>query len=415
MLRTLGCCSKSTCSINSTNSTEFVRNYTFIMGLVLFLYCFMGLFSEQNDNLIRLKTSEVLEYVQKRNFPVVDMVIFPPFVTGTKTDPKSPGVNYSVLSVMRFAPWIRRIHIFDKDHEESKDQFEYWKNHQKSRIVYFHQDLVEYSLSTPFLSEHFLVLKPHFLLTNYLFNWQMFIDDSPILRDCNLGILPLTRTILNECCYVKIAPQNYYGYAYKKARENKSLLYGNNLDHLVPPCFGGPITTTKYVAVFDEAKVRSYFEFEEPQKDRSSPYKIVLIVSCHASDDLIYVLPEKYKNTLQIWVNLTNLSNPRARLSFLHRMIVCKNVFIEILGSQFQWDCEKIGAEVMRKIRLMGNNETFEVLEVFSYGANGKLYESKANIIGNKLSKVYSAPFSILQLNEQEGKISPEMQRLKML
>ena len=48
---------------------EFLRNYTFIMGLVLFLYCFMVIMSEQNhDGLKRLGTSQVLQYVQKRNY-----------------------------------------------------------------------------------------------------------------------------------------------------------------------------------------------------------------------------------------------------------------------------------------------------------------------------------------------------------
>jgi len=390
----------------------FLRNYMFFIGFFVFLYCLLNLHSDVSRAIPQLKTSAVLDYIQKRVFPSVDVVVLPPFVTGLQNES-----NYSVLSIMRFAPWVRRIHIFDKEHKESQNHAEYWKMYQKSRIVHFHQDISEYSLTSPFLTEHFLILKPHFLLTNYLFNWQMFMGNSPVLRSCNFGIVPMTRTIFNECCYVTLTPQNYISYAYRKALKDQVLIYQSNLDHSIAPCSGYPITTTKMITVFNEETIRGYFQFEEPQKTRVTPYEIVLIVGCYAALDLMYAIPDKYKNTIQIWVNIMDKSNATDRLSYLHRMIVCKNVFIEIEGAQVQWNTEKMAAEIMRKIRFMGNNENFKVHEVFSFAADKATnrYELSANIVANKLAAVYATPFSILSEVSPAQAKSPEFQRLKML
>jgi hypothetical protein len=386
-----------------------IKNYMFFMGVALLLFCFLS----YADSLNTLSTQQVLEYIEQRNYPLVDIVLLPPFVTNGKPKSDPQHVNYSVLSVMRFAPWIRRIHIYDKDQKESENVHEYWKTHQKLRLVHFHQDLLNYSLTSPFLSECFLVLKPRFLLTNYLFHWQMFIHHYPVVRNCDMGLLPLTRKILNECSFTQLKPAQYFQYAYRYATQNQQILYKNNLDHFFPPCSSQPITTTKYVPVFDEARVRQFFEYEEPHKKRGSPFEIVLIITCHADDDMTYSIDKKYKNIVQIWVHLMTPKATRdssARLSFLHRMIVAKNVFLEISGSRLHWKADQMGAEVMRRIRQMSQDHNqqehhhhteYKVLDVISYKHrdDGDWYENQSNIVANKLAQAYNAPFSIFTQN----------------
>jgi hypothetical protein len=221
---------------------------------------------------------------------------------------------------------------------------------------------------------------------------------------------------MNECVYHRIKPKNYYRYAIWKGIQSGAIKYEDNMDHFISPCSSNPITSTKQIAVFNEDEIRAYFRFQEVKKQRKKPYQIVVGLICHAEDDLKYPLPSQYDDTIQVWIHMTDLKDAVGRLSFVHRMMVTRNVFIEIQASQFEWKSESLGAEIMRRLRTLSNAEDFEVKEVFSYGLKGSWYESRVNVTGNKLAQAYSAPFTLFsEKQDMDDNRIKEWQRLEFL
>lgn len=398
---------------NSKSLLEKVQLLLLVFGIILFVSSTVTMFQPPHG-LRRLRPESVLNYIKNKDFPTVDAVVMQPFIMS-----EDGATNYSVLSLMRFAPWVRRIHIQDPENKyHPSDHVEYWRTHQRMRIVHFHHDLVEYSVTTPFLADHFFILKPQFLLTNYVFSWQFFVEKSPVLRNCNTGLVPLTRTMLNECCYQRLKPESYYRYALWKALHDGTIQFEDNWDHFVPPCSKGRIASTRQVSTFQEDRVKNYFRFEEPQKNRTKPFQIIMVVVSSPEDDMVYELPEKYQNHVQIWIHLTDLKDQVARLSFIHRMLVCKNIFVEIKASDFDWRSESLGAEIMRRVRKLSEGETFEVTHVFSHGITGTWEQTQANLVGNKLAQTYHSPFSVLtvfQAGKDNMNRTQERERLSFL
>lgn len=382
-----------------------------LLGLVLFLYS-MATLSGTPHGLKRLTSQEVVEYVQLRKLDPVDVVLMTPFVKfkpsqrfdNTKSgDTNSGDTNYSAMSVFRFAPWVRRIHLFDPDIEHHpENHLDHWISSQKSRVVYFHQDLLEYSLSSPFLAEKFIVLKPNFLITNYVFSWQFFVGTSPVIRNCNTGLMPLTRSLLNECIYQNIKPEHYYRYSVWKGIQDGNILYEDNEDHFIAPCSQVPVTTTRAVSVFSEEQIQSFFRFKQVAKNREKPHKILLNIICNPHDDIHFDAWTQNKDTVQVWVHLTDLKDASSRLSFFHRMIVNQNIFIEIQPNKFKWKPESVAAEVMRRLRSLSQNEPFSVTRVCSYWVSKDWRESLCNEIGNKLAMAYETGFDPFTVSEEQ-------------
>lgn len=390
------------------------RYVLLVVGLALLVYCLVMLLTDATwpVPLVTLPADQVLQYLQKRHFMAIDVVLIPPFVMdGDK--------NLTVVSVLRFMPWFRRLHIYDPDYQLSRDPTQYWQTHQKAKVVFFHQDLLEYTLTTPFLEERFVLLRPLFVLGNYAFMWQFFIDESPVLRSCQTGLLPLTRSIFNECSYTQV--EDKYAYAVRKGVADHKIRYWDNRDHFVPPCSASPVATVQEVgAVYEAAQVRELLQFEEIKKDRTTrPAPIVLAVMAAPQDDLTYVLPARYDATVQVWVHLTELTDSDLRLSFTHRMIVSRNVFVELYLKGLQYNTEKMGAEVMKQLKTLSHQEDFQVLEVFSYPTDAQAQQPNftqrlANELGNKLARTYACPFSPFSRNEPV-KDEREWQRLLRL
>lgn len=368
-----------------------------VLGLALLLYCWVVLLTEASwqQPLVTLPADQVIQYVQKRQFEAVDVVLLPPFVMdGDK--------NLSVVSVLRFLPWFRRMHIHDPAYVPSRTPVEYWTTHQHAKVVFFHQPLLEYTLTTGFLAERFVVLQPLFVLSNYAFLWQFFIDESPVLRTCaTTGLVPLTRPLFNENAYRTVPPasnEDAYAYAWRQGVTDRRVRYVDNRDHFVPPCAARTVSTVRAVgAVYDPAAVRAWLHFHETAKDRTSrPVPLVLAVMAQPRDDLTHPLPSRYAGHVQVWVHLTDLLDADARLAFTHRMIVSRNVFVEIYLPGLHYDAEKVGAEIMKQLKKLSQDTAFHVSEVFSHAPSGRgPQQPLANAVGNKLARTYSCPFAV--------------------
>lgn len=112
-----------------------------LVAVALFLVSFVAIVGGSGEfrGLQTLAEDEVVQYIQARQFHPVDVVILPPYHIDTTTQ-----TNLTVLSVLRFAPWFRRLHVYDKDAPEAQDPVKHWETHQNSKIVRFSADLLTY-------------------------------------------------------------------------------------------------------------------------------------------------------------------------------------------------------------------------------------------------------------------------------
>jgi hypothetical protein len=364
-----------------------------LLVVSLCVYCFFVTVTDLSlaSTLKSLDEKEVLSYILSKKFPQIDIVLMPPFIMdGDK--------NLTIVSVLRFMPWFRRIHIHDPSHEPSQHAADYWRAHKNDKLVFFHQSLLHYSMSSPFLAQHVIVLSPQFVFTNYVFGWHFFVNNSPVLR-CSQsgGAIPLTRDILNEASYVNVDGNfDLILYALRKGTVDKRILYKNNRDHFVSACSSNTVKSLRrFSSPYNIEEVRSFLQFEEVAKDRSTrPLPIVIAVVDSVADSLKYSLPLKYASNIHVWVYLSKTEDYSERLSFTHRMIVSRNVFMDV--AVLKTNSETVGANIMRQLRLLSNGEAFVVLEVFSYAHRGQ-----PNEVGNKLAKTYNSPFSPFQENQE--------------
>lgn len=315
----------------------------------------------------RLEEFQLIDYIRGRKFTPVDVILVPPFVMDGEN-------NLSLVSVLRFMPWIRRIHL--QDHKHNEDPVEYWKQQQNSKLILFSSDLSTYVQSSPYLVEQFVVLQPLYVLSNYTFMWQFFIRDVPVLRSCkHAGIVPHVRS------------------SYGDSVENKH--YVDNPDRFIPPCSTSLVKTVTYAGpVYDPTKIKALLHFNEIHKDRQSrPVQIVLCVVNSTSEDVI--LGDPYSSSIQVWVRtIKKKDNPHQRLSFIHRMIVQHHAFIEVPHTDNE---ETVGAEIMKQLRSMSNGTEFKIKAVCAV---------TPNTLATKLARVYET--TVTELSSIANKNLPE-------
>lgn len=395
---------------NSNNNNRHVslRLFHVIMllcGMIAFLLNLVHVYGNPYG-LQSMNTQQVLDYIHsfgKKSLPKVDAVVMPPCIVS-----KDGKTNYSVLSIFRFAPWIRRIHLVvpEAQHDEfryTQNLVDYWKSHSKQKVVHTCQNLLQYSLTSPFLSEQFVVLKPSYMFTNYVFNWQFFINDSPVLRTCATGVVPVTRTIVNECVYQSLKESQYLKYALTKGLQDQSVRFYNNADHLIGSCSSSALKNTNKFLVFEEDKVRQLLRFTVKNKDRSKPYQLVLCFIHDYFHNLQMTLPPEYDNRLQMWIYVGPFNYSSQRLSFLSRVMVTNNSFLEIDPSHYDYKSESIGAYVMKHLRNMIQQPAdLKIQEVYSYGLSDDYSSQLCNEIGNKIAKTYECPYNTFNANVEE-------------
>lgn len=387
-----------------------------IVCLVYFVFFyFVYMLDEGVTKHVRsLRGSDMLKHMHNyKTHSGVDVVVLPPFVqTGEGKD----NANYSVLSVYRFMPWVRRVHMYNPD--EKHNLLTHWTQQQKSRFVTFHEPLVEYSLTTPFLSEQFIVLQSGYVVTNYVFPWQFFVEDTPVLRSCHTGMTALTRNLLNENVYIKNGifgepARHLYRHALSQGLRSRVIQYVNNRDHFSAPCrkklLG--LTSTRKFTTYKVDDLVPLFKFEKVHKRRKAPFDMVLCVTNNIEADVTYSLPEKYATAIHMWVIVNKLQPVHARISLHHRMRVQESMYLELNAETFQWKAESMAAEVIRRIRrLTKDPEAINVVEVFTHA---HFQDRVSYDTGFKLSQMYQT--SLSTLSNQHPFDTQERQRLQLL
>lgn len=363
----------------------------------------------------RLYTPKLVEYIElhrsQRHGPV-DAVLLAPCIYGK--DPDGKTVNLSMISILRFAPWINRIHVqmtadtLVTDKVDLKEpSLENWNEHKQHRLVYFKGPLLEYTTTTPFLAERFFALKPDCALTNYLFSWQLFIGESPVGRSSYNAVCALTRTSYNELAFAKRVSadddETLLDVATRMSLRRKETKWLNNVDHFVPPCASTPFKTVTYFPNDKSdrgTKVTQALHYVQPKKVvfHDKPTNAVVCVVDDTSIDMMMEAPGE-ETTIQIWVLIGKVSPPD-HLSFIHRQLVRRNLYM-CTGKKAE--TEATGALIMQKVR------DFPVLPSAVYCV------PSTRTLSTKLAQAYDVAIKDLSLASTAVLDSDETKRLKLL
>lgn len=248
----------------------------------------------------------------------------------------APVSEKTLLSIKKYMGWIRNIHIQNKD------------IYQDTRIIPFKQELVHYSMTSPLLSEHFVIIQPGWLFTDYVFASQFFINKQPVVRK-SLGkpLAALTRKIFNENSFYdhKVCPVVF---ALQHGIKNKSIV----------------LKDKSLTSVIHESDYHSIIEIE-----KSIDRFVVVVVEDYTSF-------QKLNAKTQVWIVL-NKRKPMyswQRLRFYQQA----GTVVEI---DVQPNLEKLAVAAVRSI--CGKPEMI-------YAKSDGI----ANAIANKMALVYETSFA---------------------
>ncbi len=301
-----------------------------VLLLWLFAFCLV-------QKPITVSTSELqLQYLKQDN---IDVVLL-------------EDTYEKLNAILKFIPWARKIHI--QTHLNPNPI-------SNNRIIFFKQNLLHYSLTAPFLSQHFIVIESGYTLTNYLFSSQFFIDGKPVIRLKN-NVFGITRSIFNENAFYEQDKSHQVMFALKKAIKNHQILYKSHPLIHVQECV-------------------HYTSQMELKSDNNKPIQTVIIVSESYFEDI------NMNEVQQIWILLIKkVQFSYDRLHFFQRVLSANGIIIEIIPEK---NLENVIVEVISKIK---SNMLFKPKFVF-----GPKQIGISNMIANKISQVYDIGFTILE------------------
>ncbi len=294
--------------------------------------------------------------LENYHYPVVDVVVSVPHVVMDQT-------NFSVLSLLRFAPWIRNFHFWNEEPEK----------YSGKRIFAFRDDLLTYSLLSPHLSEHFLILDSGYLIKNYIFPWQFFPDAKSWAVRPNCGLVPMTRTAFNLCTYAfdRKQPQNtmYDMVAYARTEALRMGLITSTQpwgDHFKPQTS----LSNQKCSVSD---LRQDLYWEEVIKKNTHDCVVVLF-----SGQELSFISEEYDATPQVWIRIGKPLHPDADLTLQHQMIVMKRDLVQV--DPRAQNLNDVGVQIMKRLR----RSHYQPIRVVA--------DQVTHDIGQKLAQVYDCP-----------------------
>jgi hypothetical protein len=252
--------------------------------------------------------------------------------------------------IFKFMPWIRKIHIQTKVNPNPISQ---------DRVILFKQELLHYCLTSPILTQHFIVIESGFTITNYLFPSQFFIDGQPIIRMKN-NVFGMTRTIFNENSFYKIDKSHQVSFAFKHAIKNRQILYKSH-----------PLIHAQETVNYTMKELLF----------QTIPVQTAIFVSDS------YLKDTNRNDVQQIWIILIkNIEYSYQRLHFFQRVYSTNGTIIEIIPEK---NLENVIVEIISKIK---SNTKQKPKFVFGPKESGI-----ANNLANKISQVYDIGVDILE------------------
>jgi hypothetical protein len=333
--------------------------------------------------------------------------------------------DYTMQSVVRFMPWIRRIHISRP--AKTDFDFEDFANSEK-RVVEFSHKLQKYSLTAPFLSEHFIIVHPFCLFTNHVFPWQFFIHGSPVVRTNGKTCTAITRTILNDLCFLPPPGESgesdlsLIAAAVKEGIRNSTIVHHNNQDRFTETNHPTETSSIKKISVFREDIVAKYIATHPHRQPSVHPtLENIRIIVCENYSDNNVCLPEEFEISHQVWVALNNQQNNRERLGFVHRSIVAGDTLFEVNPEVFKNNCEKIAVNILQKIKqLTANNarSASKVIAVHWVPTTRRFFSTQKMLLqtAGKVSAHYACAISQLPVhNNPDAFHLKEMERRRFV
>ncbi len=372
------------------------------VGFYLFVVCFTLYVNGSNHGLKQATAEDVLVEMKARRDPI-DVVI--------ASSVERAGDNYSVLSVARFAPWVRRIHLADPAFEY-EDMARYVHEQRNARLVRFNGDLRAYCLTSPLLSEQFVILQEGRLFANYVWPWQFFFQATPTFRSCRLGAVALTRRLFNEIRFASLKEghllERQVDYALAKAVHDRNIKWGDNADHVVIPC--SPLGPKSVVAVDPSLPTRSLQSLFAHTSVHKRPDQAVIVLTDQHDGDMTWDLGGLPADTVQLWVADSDSMSPHQRVSLHARTMAASNLIAEVRARTL--NAEQLGAKVMRRVRALSKHAKVKVVKVVGPASSQKLMRA-----GNRLAQVYDTEFDPVKALAEapDGKDNLELARLRLL
>lgn len=370
-----------------------------------------GPFSE----LQQASVQELLDQIQQR-YPPLDVVIMDPAV-------KSES-HWASLSVFRFAPWVRRVHLLhETTNESSSSNTSGWQHYQEFRTartvtVPPQTSFVDYCLTSPLLSDFFIVLEPHYVFNNYVFPWHFIYADmkgySPIWRNCRCGVTTLSRDLFNEVAYhPELKGMTRVWHAVRQGVATQRIRWQDHPDHFIGACARTPVTSTREVKTFQDLDFQNWLADQRPVHQLSHPgqKQRLQINVIHDPEDLLRFATVEGGDPM-VWIWIYRSATPHEKLSFLQRLFCKRSLFIDLDGSKFQWNVETLCAEIIRRLdKMLPRELTFT--RVCSYHHKQGFTEGLLNEVGNKLAQGYQCPYE--PVKPEVPPPTPELRRLLQL
>jgi hypothetical protein len=262
-------------------------------------------------------------------------------------------IHEKVSTILKFMPWARKIHIQTNVNPNPISQ---------NRVILFKQNLLHYSLTSPILAQHFIVIESGFTLSNYLFPSQFFINKQPVIRMKN-NVFGMTRTIFNENAFYEYDKSQQVLFAFKNAIKNRQILYKS------------------YPLI--------HVQESNTMRDILNNNNIIHATAIIVSDSYLQDI-NMTNNIQQIWiVIIKTVEYSYQRLHFFQRVASVNGTIIEIIPKK---NLETVIVEVIGKIKSVMLHKP-----KFVFGPKELCI---ANNLGNKISQVYNIGFTILDDGE---------------
>lgn len=329
---------------------------TILCGLTLVIILFIGLSPRRRRQ--AQWPVDYLNFIQRSRHPHINvhLILSAPHVM-------VEGANMSLLSVLRYTPWIRHIHMQMQIETPASLEMD-------SFLTSFTEPVETYQKRLP-KNTTVMILQPGFLLSNYLFPWNVSVRD-----ECGVS----ARCPLSPCPGLSVCEPD------KPPRQQ---VYWYRAPH--PPI----VPWVHQVVGYTHTQIQRLFQAEIKHKVKSG---VVLIITDQLSD------LRHYQG--QLWgdhhlVYLFMFSSPQdthTHVALLHQTIILQNYYLPIYDRKQGLDEARVG---LAKMLPLGSS------------VSRVLWRNKCwDMLGQSLCQEYHAEADTIPPTETESIMREENRRL---
>lgn len=328
-----------------------------------------------------LSSKETINYIQKQEMKSIDIICMDPILD-----------KYTLQSIKRFAPWVNSVHVQTSTYIP--------------KVYTFSKSLHEYALTSYNLSDRILILKPHSILTNYIFPWHFFIHDIAYARQHS----PL--------CAVLKSDLSDYGFSSSKDIWNHCQQYPRKRIkaswdgyHDMSEACGRTVPSVQPFLTYKQEDMEQRLQDLTLQPSDQDSFDLEIGIMSDPYDDIAHhpgmVEHEKVK---RLWVLCINQLDHSDKLRFLQRCFAQNHMFHIMDPYDYSFDPDKGAATIMRWIRSrIPTQISIEVKTIYVKNTDSEMVK-----MGERLSAGYEIKSTYLP--EKAAHVSQyELERLRSL